>query len=166
MKTNINKIGAALLAVGICIWSGQTFAQTTTTVTTTNGAFTEYTPGTQTLVVRSETSSAPVRYTLNKQTTIVDESGAPVAIDRISPGSPISVQYTGTGEQGVASRIVVHRPAGAAVTEQQTTTTTTRELTHKEKHDLKEAREHPERAAKEAAEKQKDALEKEGDDHH
>jgi hypothetical protein len=166
MKTNINKIGAAFLAVGICIWSGQTFAQTTTTVTTSNGAFTEYTPGTRTVVVRSETSSAPVRYTLSKQTTIVDESGAPVAIERISPGSPISVQYTGTGEQQVASHIIVHRPAAAAVTEQQTTTTTTRDLTHKEKHDLKEAREHPERAAKEAAEKQKDALEKESDDHH
>jgi hypothetical protein len=166
MKTNVNKIGSALLAVGICIWSGQVFAQTTTTVTTTNGAFTEYTPGTQTVVVKSETGSAPVRYTLNKQTTIVDESGAPVAIERISPGSPISVQYAGTGERQVASRIVVHRPASAAVTEQETTTTTTRELTHKEKHDLKEAREHPERAAKEAAEKQKDALDKEGDDHH
>jgi hypothetical protein len=166
MKTNISEIGAALLAIGICIWSGQTFAQTTTTVTSTNGAFTEYTPGTRTVVVRSEASSAPVRYTLNKQTTIVDESGAPVAIERISRGSPISVQYTGTGEQQVASHIIVHRPAGAAVTEQQTTTTTTHELTHEEKHALKEAREHPERAAKEAAEKQKDALEKESDDHH
>ena len=166
MKTNVNKIGAALLAIGISIWSGQTFAQTTTTVTTTNGAFTEYTPGTQTVVVKSETGSAPVRYTLNKQTTIVDESGAPVAIERISPGSPISVQYAGTGEQQVASRIVVHRPAGAAVTEQQTTTTTTRELTHKEKHDLKEAQEHPEREAKKEAKKEEKALEKEGDDQH
>lgn len=166
MKTNVSKIGATLLAVGICIWSGQAFAQTTTTVTTTNGAFTEYTPGTKTVVVRSETGSAPVRYTLNKQTTIVDESGAPVAIERISPGSPISVQYAGTGDQQVASRIVVHRPAGAAVTEQETTTTTTRELTHKEKHDLKEAREHPEREARKAAEKEKEADEKAGGDQH
>lgn len=166
MKTNVNKIGAALLAVGICIWSGQTFAQTTTTVTTTNGAFTEYTPGTQTVVVKSETGAAPVHYTLNKQTTIVDESGAPVAIERISPGSPISVQYAGTGEQQVASRIVVHRPAGATVTEQQTTSTTTRELTHKEKHELKEEREHPEREARKEAKKEEKALEKESDDQH
>ena len=44
-----------------------------------------------------------------------------------------------------------------------TTTTTTRPLTHKEKHALKEAREHPERAEKEAIEKQKRKLD---DDHH
>jgi hypothetical protein len=59
----------------------------------------------------------------------------------------------------IASRIIVQTTAGAAVTE--TTTTTTRQLTHDEKHALKEAREHPEKAEKEAIEKLKDALEKE-----
>src|SRR5260370_18705366 len=65
------------------------------------------------MVVRTETSSAPLRYVVSKQTTIVDESGAPVAIERISPGSPLSIQYTGTGEHLVASRIVVQRSAEA-----------------------------------------------------
>jgi len=166
MKTNITRFGAALVAVGICIWSTHAFAQTTTTVTSSRGAFTEYVPGSQTVVVRSETGAAPLRYTVTKQTTVVDESGAPVAIERISPGSPLSIQYTGTGDQFVASRIIVQRPGGAAVTDQQTTTTTTRELTKEEKHALKEQREHPERAAKEAAEKQKDALKKEKDEDH
>ena len=95
-------------------------AQATTTVTTTKGAFTEYVPGSETMVVRTETSSAPLRYVVSKQTTIVDESGAPVAIERISPGSPLSIQYTGTGEQLVASRIVVQKPA--AVTTEPVTT--------------------------------------------
>ena len=53
-------------------------AQATTTVTTTKGAFTEYVPGSETLVVRTETNPAPSRYVVTKQTTIVDESGAPV----------------------------------------------------------------------------------------
>ena len=44
MKMNITKIGAALLAVGICITT-EMRAQTTTTVTTTKGAFTEFVPG-------------------------------------------------------------------------------------------------------------------------
>jgi hypothetical protein len=162
MKINIPKFGAALLAVGLCIYSAQALAQTTTTVSTTNGAFTEYVPGSDTMVVTTEANPTPLRYSVTKQTTIVDESGAPVAIERISSGSPISIQYTGTGEHLVASHIiVVQRPA--AVTEQQTTTTTTRELTHDEKHALKEEREHREKAAKKAVEKQKDALDKEKD---
>jgi hypothetical protein len=120
------------------------------------------------MVVRTETSSAPLRYVVSKQTTIVDESGAPVAIERISPGSPLSIQYTGTGEQLVASRIVVQKPAAvttepvttAPVATQQTTTSTTRALTHDEKHALKEQREHRKKAMKEEIEKEKDALDK------
>lgn len=170
MNTKMITLGAALLAVG-CFWSSQAFAQSTTTVTTTNGAFTEYVPGSETMVVRSETGTSPLRYSVTKQTTIVDETGAPVAIDRISPGSQLSIQYTGSGDRLVASRVVV-RPATTAttavtsvptgVTEQQTntTTTTTRPMTHDEKHALKEEREHEKKAAKKEIERQKDALDK------
>lgn len=170
MNTKMRTFGAALLAVG-CFWSSQAFTQTTTTVTTTNGAFTEYVPGSETMVVRSETgTTSPLRYSVTKQTTIVDETGAPVAIDRISPGSQLSIQYTGSGDRLVASRVVVRRAATAttavtsvpAGTGQQTntTTTTTRALTHEEKHALKEEREHQKKAAKEEIERQKDALDK------
>ena len=160
-------LGAVLLTIG-CFWSSQAFAQTDTTVMTTNGAFTEYVPGSQTMVVRSEARTNPLRYSVSKQTTIVDEAGAPVAIERISPGSQLSIQYTSSGDQLVASRVVVRRPATSTVTsvspvtEQQTntTTTTTRPLTHEEKHALKEEREHPGRAAKEEMEHQKRVQEK------
>ena len=169
MNTKMTILGAALLAIG-CFWSSQAFAQTSTTVTTTNGAFTEYVPGSETMVVRSETGTNPLRYSVSKQTTIVDETGAPVAIDRISPGSQLSIQYTGSGDRLVASRVVV-RPATTAttavttvpaVTGQQTntTTTTTRPMTHDEKHALKEEREHQKKAAKEEIERRKDALDK------
>ena len=167
MKIDITKIGVALLAVGIC--TTELRAQATTTVTTTKGAFTEYVPGSETMVVRTETSSAPLRYVVSKQTTIVDESGAPVAIERISPGSPLSIQYTGTGEQLVASRIVVQKPAAVTTepvttapvaTQQETTTSTTHALSHDEKHALKEQREHRKKAMKEEIEKQKDAFDK------
>ena len=167
-------LGAALLAVG-CFWSSQAFPQATTTVTTTNGAFTEYVPGSETMVVRSETGTSPLRYSVTKQTTIVDETGAPVAVDRISPGSQLSIQYTGAGDRLVASRVVV-RPATTAttavtsvpadVTGQQTntTTTTTRPMTHDEKHALKEEREHQKKAAKEEIEHRERTLEKAKDE--
>jgi hypothetical protein len=170
MNTKITTLGAALLAIG-CFWSSQALAQTSTTVTTTNGAFTEYVPGSETMVVRSETgTTSPLRYSVTKQTTIVDETGAPVAIDRISPGSQLSIQYTGSGDRFVASRVVVQRAAPATTTvttvpgvpgqQTNTTTTTTRPLTREEKHALKEEREHPGRAEKKETEHQKHVLEK------
>jgi hypothetical protein len=167
MNTKMITLGAALLAAG-CLWSSQAFAQTSTTVTTTNGAFTEYVPGSETMVVKSEAGTTPLRYSVTKQTTIVDETGAPVAIERISPGSQLSVQYTGSGDRLVASRVVVRRAATStettvpAVSGQQTntTTTTTRPMTHDEKHAIKEEREHQKKAAKKEIERQKDALEK------
>ena len=176
MKTNIRKIGAALLAMGFCLASTAVLAQTaqtTTTVTTSKGAFTEYVPNSQTVVLRTETSSAPLRYTVTKQTTIVDETGAPVAIERISPGSQLAVDYSGTGERLVASRIVVHKPATVttttapvttvpATTERQTTTTTTttQPLTRDEKHAIKEAKEEHKDAIKKDIERKQEALEK------
>ena len=169
MKINIAKMGAAVLAVGLCICPLGVRAQTTTTVTTTKGAFTEFVPGSQTVVVRTE-ATAPLRYVLTKQTTIVDESGAPVVIERITPGSPLLIEYTGTGENLVASRIIVQKPAvvtapvtttttAPVVTEQQTTTTTTRTLTDDEKEALKERKEKEIERRKEALEKAKDKLE-------
>jgi hypothetical protein len=167
MNTNIRKIGIALLAIGLCIWSTQAFAQTTTTVTTTNGAFTEYVPGSETVAVRSETNSAPLRYVVTKQTTVVDETGAPVALERIPASSPLSVQYTGTGERLVASRIVVQKAAAvnapvttAPTQDTATTTTTTRPLIHDEKHQLKEAEAHRKHDLKEQREYEKEAIEK------
>jgi hypothetical protein len=170
MNTKMTTLGAALLAA-TCLWSSQAFAQTSTTVTTTNGAFTEYVPGSETMVVRSETGTSPLRYSVTKQTTIVDETGAPVAIDRISPGSQLSIQYTGSGDRLVASRVVVRPattattavtsvPAGVTGEQTNTMTTTTRPMTHDEKHALKEQREHQKKAAKEEIEHQKDALDK------
>ena len=150
MKTNMTKIGAVLLAVGLCIWSTKAFAQTTTTVTTSKGAFTQYVPGSETVLVRGETNPNPVQYVVTKQTTVVDESGTPVALERIPAGSPLSIQYTGTENHLVASRIVVQAPV--TIEKTTTTTTTTRPLSHDEKHELKEAE-------KKRLERQKDAIE-------
>jgi len=159
MKINIEKIGAALIAIGVCVCCTGVQAQGTATVTTTSrGAFTEFVPGSETVVVRSETDPTPLRYVVTKQTTIVDETGAPVAIERITPGSPLSVQYTTNADRLIASRIIVQHapvaPPGRIVQQRTTTTTTTTApLTHEEK----EALEHQQHQAKE---KREEALEK------
>lgn len=166
MKTNTCKIAAALLAaVGISVWCTEARAQTTTTVTTSRGAFTEFVPGSETVVVRTDANPAPMRYVVTKQTSIVDETGAPVLVNQIAPGSPLSVQYTTTGDRLVASRIIVqHAPVAATapgvVERSTTTTTTTRPLTHDEKEQAKEQIE----KRKDALDKAKDKLDDDDDD--
>ena len=167
MKTN-TIICTALLSIGLCVWSTQGFGQTTTTtVTTSRGAFTEYVPGSQTVIVRGETSTAPLRYSVTKQTTIVDEAGSPITLERIPVGAPLSVHYTGTGDRLVASRIIVQKPVvtttTAPVTTREVTTTapvTTREATTTTTVTQPVSKE----ALKEEIERKKDALEEAKDD--
>lgn len=172
MKTNMKKIGAALVALGISAFC--TARAQTTTVTTTQGAFTQFVPSSETLVVRSDTNPNPLQYVVTRQTTVVDQAGAPVAIEQIAPGAPLSVQYTTAGDRLVASRIVVQGPVAAsaphAVERTTTTTTTTRPLTHDEEEAIEKAREHRKERVKEqieerekALEKAKDALDDDGD---
>ncbi len=153
----MTKIGATLVALGLCAFCTQARAQTTT-VTTTRGAFTQFVPSSETLVVRSETDPNPLQYVVTKQTTFVDQSGAPVAIDQIAPGAPLSIQYTTAGDRLIASRVVVQRPN--VVERTTTTTTTTRPLTHDEKEAMEEAREHRKHQLKEQIEAREKALEK------
>ena len=164
MKMNLRRIGPVLLAIGIWAWStdlrgqGTTTTTTATTVTTMDGAFTEFVPSSETIVVRTEKNPAPLRYVVTKQTTIVDEAGVPVAIEKISPNNPLSVQYTGTGERLVASRIVVHKMPVATERNTTTTTTTTRPLTRDEKEAVKEGVEKRKEQVEKASEKEKERL--------
>ena len=168
MKTYIMRIAPVLLAVVIFAWctdaraQGTTTTNTATTVTTTKGAFTEFVPASETIVVRTETNPAPLRYVVTKETIIVDEAGVPVTVAKISPGNPLSVHYTGTGDRLVASRIVVHK--APVVTDRNatttTTTTTTRPLTDEEKKAVKKEV----KKEKEKAEEAKDKADDEEDD--
>lgn len=149
-------------------------AQVTTTtesVTTSSGAFTEFGPNSETVVIRSETNPAPLRYVVTKQTTIVDEAGAVLAVEKIPVGSQMVVHYTGTGDRLVASRIVVRNlPVTIApvttvpvATERQsattTTTTTTRNVADDDEGDaLEDAREDRKERREDAIDKQKERL--------
>lgn len=99
-------------------------------VTTTNsaGTISEFSP--ETIVIRSETSPEPLRYSYTKTTTYVDEAGAPVTMETVKSGLPVTVYYTKVGDRLVASRVVVRKttvvtPVAPAIIEKKTTTTTT-----------------------------------------
>ena len=98
------------------------------TTTTTNSAGTISEFGPETIIIRSETSPEPIRYSYTKTTTYVDETGAPVSIETVKSGLPVTVYYLKVGDKMVASKVIVRKvvvKAAPAIEEKKTTTTTT-----------------------------------------
>jgi len=89
-----------------------TVAQTTVQPTTNSaGTITEVSP--DTIVLRSEISPNPVRYSYSKATIYVDEMGAPVSMEVVKSGLPVTVHYTKVGDRLVANRVVVRKTFSA-----------------------------------------------------
>lgn len=117
----------AMLAIAP-LASAQVTATTATTSTTfTPGTISEFSP--DTIVIRSETAPAPIRYSYTKTTTYVDEEGTPVSMDLVKSGLPVKVYYVKEGDRMIANRVVVSRKSsttttgsGAAVIEKKSTT--------------------------------------------
>ena len=130
MKHNIRTItGAAFLGLTL-ITTNITFAQLVvkeTTTTTSAGTISEF--GADTIIVRSETSPTPIRYSYGKTTTYVDESGKAVSMEIVKSGLPVTVYYTKDGDRMVATKVIVRTATVPNVpdveTKKVTTTTTT-----------------------------------------
>jgi len=139
MKTAFRKFGAAALvgaAVSLTpLAFGQEAVTQTTTSTSADGTITEFSPTGDDVVIRSETSTTPIRYSYSKSTTVVDQNGAPVDISVVRTGVPVHVFYDRDGDRMIARRIVVQRTTEAApvvpdpgvVVHKDSTTTTTTE---------------------------------------
>ena len=78
-----------------------------TAATTTIGSISEFTP--DAIAIRTETSREPIRYKFTKSTTYVDESGAPVPLELVKTGLPVTVHYTASGDAKVATKVVVRK---------------------------------------------------------
>lgn len=150
MKTpSFIKHGTALAVAAGLAFCGLAHADTTTTTTrevTSDGTISSFEP--QSFVIKSQTATDPLTYSSSTSTQYVDEAGNVVTRESIAPGAPVTVHYVREGDRMTADRVVVHK----------ITTTTTepgREPTHKEAKALRDAREHPEREARRAAEKGK-----------
>jgi hypothetical protein len=137
---------------------GEAVVGATATTTTTAGTISEFSP--DTIIVRSETSPEPIRYSYTKTTTYIDDAGQPVSLETVRSGLPVTVHYVREGDRMIANRVIVHRaravteepavrterrveapvvrterrvetPAAPVVEEKKTTTTTTTELPRK-----------------------------------
>jgi len=141
MKNTIRNI-SSVAAVGLAFIITHTtlFAQTavesssaTTRTTTSMGTISEFGPSS--IVIKTETSPEPVHYTYTKTTTYVDENGAPVSMETVKSGLPVTVYYAQDGDNMVVSKVIVRRistvtpvasvPAVPVVEEKKTSTTTT-----------------------------------------
>ena len=106
----MKKVMPIVVALAVLIMPCGLFAQqekvTVETVTTeTAGTISEVRP--DTIVIRTETSSSPIKYSSTKTTTYVDETGAPVSIKTVKSGLPVTVYYTREGDRMIANKVVV-----------------------------------------------------------
>lgn len=121
------KVGDTLVASKVVVRKAVAApAQTPeTTWITSAGTISEFGP--KTIIVRTETSPDPLRYSYSKTTTYVDEKGKPVAMETIKSGLPVTVFYTKAGDTMIASKVIVRSAveALAPIIEEKKTTTTT-----------------------------------------
>ena len=77
---------------------------TTEKTTTYSGTVTEVNPSSSTIILRSESASAPQTYTYNKETVFADETGRIVTYEAIKD-SPVTVQYTRDGDRMIVTKV-------------------------------------------------------------
>ncbi len=116
---------------------GTAFAQETTTTTTSAGAagvststmdatgtITTFTPSSDTIMFRTETSAEPVRYYFTKETTVVDPTGQTVELSLLRPDMPVHYTYVKQGDRMVVTKVTLERPISYYKKTTATTTTT------------------------------------------
>ena len=126
MMSIIFTLAVLIIPCGLFAQQGNVTVNTVTT-TETAGTISEVSPNN--IVVRTETSSSPMSYSYTKSTTYVDETGAPVTIETVKSGLPVTVYYTREGDRMVANKVVVRKTTTTTekpvIEEKRTTTTTT-----------------------------------------
>jgi len=127
----MKKVQSFILALSVLVLPCTALAQEQMRMTTTEtaGTISELNP--DTIVVRSETNSSPMRYSSTKSTTYVDETGAPVSVETVKSGLPVTVYYTRDGDRMIADKVMVRKTTTTTTenpmieTKQTRTTTTT-----------------------------------------
>ena len=111
----------ALMLAGATGVRAETVRRETTTekTTTFKGTVSELTPGSSTIVLKSDTGM-PSRYTLNEKTTFVDQNGNVVSRETIKD-QPVTIYTTPETGSTVVSRVVVDRSSGGGTIRKETT---------------------------------------------
>jgi hypothetical protein len=105
--------------------AGSAGVTSSTSSTTLNGTGTisAYTPGSDYITFRSETSAEPVKYYYTKSTTIVDPEGKTVEWSMLKPDMPVTYTYVKEGDRMVITKVTLTKPISYYKKESTTTTT-------------------------------------------
>ena len=139
MKQNtFTKILAAGAACALAV--GTTLAQSSTTTVTTGGSdvstttsastmdgtgtITAFTPSSDYITFSSQTSTAPVKYYVSKQMTVVDPTGQTVELSMLRPDMPVRYTYVKEGDRMMITKVTLEKPISYYKKETTTTTTT------------------------------------------
>jgi len=109
------------------VTAGGTGVSTTTSTSTMDGTgtITAFTPSSDYIIFRTETSTEPVKYYVSKQTTVVDPEGNAVEMSMLRPDMPVRYTYTKDGDRMIITKVTLEKPISYYKKETTTTTTTT-----------------------------------------
>ena len=108
--------GAAGAVALVTAFAQETSTTTTTTAGTTgesttststlsgSGTITTYTPGSDYITFRTESSTTPVKYYYTKKTVLVDPEGRTVEWTALKPDMPVTYTYTKDGDRMVVTK--------------------------------------------------------------
>jgi len=111
---------AGIALSGSVAFAGEVMEKTSTT-TTYSGTVSDISPSSSTIIVKSESSPAPVTYKYTKTTTWVDSSGNVITSEQ-ARNSPVTVYYAKEGDSMIVTKVVASKPSST----KETTTTTTK----------------------------------------
>jgi hypothetical protein len=140
-QTRLMKMLAGGMACVVAVSTA--FAQTSSTTTTTagpagvstststtevsgSGTISTYTPGSDYIAFRSETSAEPMKYYYTKKTVLVDPTGQTVEWSALRPDMPVTYSYVKEGDRMVVTKVTLAKPVSVYKKEETTTTTTTK----------------------------------------
>jgi hypothetical protein len=122
----------AACAMALSVFFVKDTSTTTSTTTSTStsdlsgsGTITTYTPGSDYIMFRTETSTAPVKYYYTKQTTLLDPEGHAVEWSILRPDMPVTYTYVKDGDRMVVTKVTLTKPVSYYEKKETTTTTTT-----------------------------------------
>ena len=129
-ETRLIKMLAAGAACAMALSAASAQDTSTTTSTSTSdlsgsGTITTYTPGSDYIMFRTETSTAPVKYYYTKQTTLLDPEGHAVEWSMLRPDMPVTYTYVKDGDRMVVTKVTLTKPVSYYEKKETTTTTTT-----------------------------------------
>ena len=123
-------LGSSLVLSGAIVRAEMVEQHSTTTekTTTYRGTVSEIDPSSSTIIVRSETATAPTKYTFTKETVFTDPQGHTVSYESVR-NAPVTVYYTREGDRMIVTKVETTKPI---TTERRESTTTE---THREMRD-------------------------------